>query len=113
MALPMQFAPVPKQKRSALNTSLYSSIVLMQALDVHSTYKAFNVGATEGNPLMSGIAKSPVAFVATKAAVAATTILAVRHLAKRSRIAAILTTAAVNSAYAMVVRHNYDVANGR
>ena len=109
--------PVPPVARrsgpSALLGSLYASTAVMQALDMHSTLQAFRAGAVEANPLMSGIAKNRGAFIATKAAVAASTIFAARHIAKRNKVAAVVTMVAINSAYAMIVRHNYNVARGR
>ena len=62
---------------------------------------------------MSGVTKHRGAFMATKAAVAAGTVFAVQRIAKRNKVAAILTGIAINSAYAMVVRHNYKIARGR
>lgn len=97
---------------STLLTSLYASTALMQALDVHSTLSAFRAGAREANPLMDGVTKNRAAFLAVKAGVAASTILATRQLSKRNKTAAIVTLVAVNSAYAFVVNHNYRVARG-
>ena len=112
---PMQVPPVHERRStsSSLLTSLYVSTAVMQVLDVHSTLLAFKAGAVEGNPLMKDIANNRGAFVATKAAVAATTILAARQIAKKSRIGAVITMVAVNSAYAMIVRHNYSLARRR
>ena len=90
--------------------SLYASTALMQVLDVHSSLKAFSRGAVEGNPMMAGVAKNKSAFIAVKGLVAASTIMMARQIAKRSKVAAIITMAAVNSAYAMVVSHNYKLA---
>lgn len=109
--------PIPPVARrsspSAIMTSLYASTAVMQALDMHSTLQAFKAGAVEGNPLMSGIVKNRGAFIATKAAVAASTIFATRHIAKRNKVAAVVTMVAINSAYAMIVSHNYRLARGR
>lgn len=110
--LPM--APIvpqrPKFGGSNLLKSLYASTAVMQGLDVHSTLKAFSAGAVEGNPIMSGVTKNRAAFMATKAAVAAVTILATRKIAKKNKVAAVITLIAVNSAYAMIVNHNYKLA---
>jgi hypothetical protein len=59
---------------------------------------------------MAGLVDNPAAFIGIKAAVATTTILAARKISKRSKTAAIVTLVAVNSAYALVVSHNYRVA---
>jgi hypothetical protein len=103
--------PVYRRDRpSTLMTSLYASTVLMQALDVHSTLSAFSVGATEANPMMEGVTRTPAMFIAVKAGVAASTIFAAKQVYKRNKVAAVVTLVAINSAYAMVVSHNYRVA---
>ena len=112
-SLSLPIPPVDRPRGSAVLTSLYAATAIMQALDVHSTIKALDAGAVEANPLMSGVTKNRGAFMATKAAVAAGTVFAVQRIAKRSKVAAIVTAVAVNSAYAMVVRHNYKIARGR
>ena len=97
----------------ALMPSLFVSTVMVQALDLHSTIKAFGAGATEGNPLMGSVTQNRAAFIATKAAVATATILATHRIAKKNRVAAVVTLVAVNSAYAMIAAHNYNVAAHR
>jgi Domain of unknown function (DUF5658) len=79
-------------------------------MDVHSTRRALAGGHTEGNPFMSGIASNTTAFVAVKAATAASVILLSEKLRKRNRVAAIGLMVAVNAATAAVVAHNYRVA---
>lgn len=91
-------------------TSLYASTAIMQALDVHSTMRALDHGALEANPLMTGVTGNKAAFVALKAGVAMSTVMMARHMSKRNKVAAIVTLVAINSAYAMVVSHNYRVA---
>lgn len=102
-----------RQGPSHLMTSLYASTAVMQALDVHSTLKALDRGAVEGNPLMTQVTGNKAAFIALKAGVAFSTVMAARNMSKRNKVAAVLTLVAINSAYAMVVNHNYRVANGR
>lgn len=96
-------------KRSTLMTSLYISTAAMQALDVHSTLRALDHGAVEGNPLMENVTRNKVAFVALKAGVAFSTVMAARNMSKRNKVAAVLTLVAINSAYALIVNHNYRV----
>jgi hypothetical protein len=96
---------------SKLLTSLYVTTAVMQALDVHSTYQALNRGAVEANPLVSGMTGHKAAFIAAKAAVATASIMAARRMAEHNKVAAILTMVGINSAYAMIVAHNYHVAN--
>jgi hypothetical protein len=115
--LPSLQRPVTFERRSnrpsALMLSLYASTAAMQALDVHSTLNAFKHGAVEANPMMTGVAKNKAAFIALKAGMAASTILASRNMAKRNKVAAIATMVAINSAYAFVISHNYKVARNQ
>ena len=116
VVVPEQFAyPIaPPQKRiDPMMSSLYASTALMQGLDVHSTLKALDAGAVEGNPLMTGVTKNKAAFIAMKAGIAAGTIFAAHKASKKNRAAAIISLVAINSVYAMVVNHNYKVASGR
>ena len=103
----------PANRSSTLLFSLYASTAAMQALDVHSTVTGLNRGAIEANPLMRGVARNKTAFVAMKAGLAASTILATRNMAKHNKVAAIATLVAINSAYAMVLHHNYRVARNQ
>jgi flagellar biosynthesis protein FliR len=95
---------------SSVMTSLYATTAAMQMMDVRSTLSAFRNGATEANPMMMAIVKNKGAFIAFKAGIAMSTIWSAHSMAKRNKVGAILMLAAVNSAYAMVVNHNYQVA---
>lgn len=108
--LPVSFGRPLAPHRSALMTGLYATTFTMQALDVHSTLTAFSAGASEANPLMTGVTGNKFAFIALKAGVAASTVLAAHNMARTNKVAAIATLIAVNSAYAMIVQHNYRVA---
>lgn len=111
--LPVAFnGEYPRQQPSTLMRSLYVSTAVMQALDVHSTLRALDNGAIENNPLMTQVSRNKTAFIALKAGVALSTVMAARHMSKRNKVAAALTLIAINSAYAMVVNHNYRVARG-
>ena len=88
---------------------LYASFVALQVLDAHSTLRGINAGATEANPVMGGIAHKPVALVAAKAGLTASTIYLVEKLRVRSRRASIALMAVLNSAYVTIVAHNYRV----
>jgi hypothetical protein len=96
---------------SAIMASLYVSTAVVQALDTHSTIVGLERGAYEANPLMSGLTKNKAAFIGVKAAVAVGTILAARSMAKRNKVAAVVTLVALNSVYAYVAQHNYRVAS--
>jgi hypothetical protein len=113
LQLPVSYDPQPRRTgSSALMTSLYASTAVMQALDVHSTLLALDRGAVEANPLMAGAAGNRTAFIALKAGVAFSTVMAARNMSKKNKVAAIITLVAINSAYAMVVNHNYRVVRG-
>ena len=103
----------PDSNHKGLLSALYATTVVMQGLDVHSTLMAFDAGAVEGNPIMGGVTRNVGTFVATKAAVAAGVIFMSQRIAKKNKVAAIITLVAVNSAYAAIVAHNYRLANGR
>ena len=109
---PVQRLSIRRTATTALLSTLYASTAVMQALDAHSTFRALDNGAVEANPLMTGLARNRAAFVAVKALVATTTILATRQMARRSKLGAVVTIIALNSAYAMIVRHNYNIARG-
>lgn len=100
--------PEPARSRGVL-LPLYVSFTALQALDAHSTLRALDAGATEANPLMGGMARTPAAFVAVKAGLAASTIYLVEKIRVKHRGAAIVLMAALNSLYATVVAHNYRV----
>jgi hypothetical protein len=89
---------------------LYGSFVALQVLDVVSTRRVLGLGGVESNPIMAPFVRNTGTFIALKAAGTATTVLLTEKLSKKSRIAAIATAVAVNSAYAMVVSHNFKVA---
>jgi hypothetical protein len=91
--------------------ALYASTALMHVLDVDSTMKALKRGAVETNPLMKGVVKNRAAFIVTKAAIATASIYATHRMAKNNKVAAILTSTAINSAYLLIVRNNYRIAN--
>ena len=89
---------------------MYVAFGLLQAVDAHSTIVTLKGGAKEANPLIGGLAGNPAALVAVKAASAAGTLYCVERLRKKNRVAAAVTMAALNSAYAVVVMNNARVA---
>jgi hypothetical protein len=91
-------------------TALQAATIATQMLDVHSTASAMKVGATEANPLMGGLVKNRAAFIGVKAAMGAGLVYVTHHIAKENKMLAIVTSAAINSAYLMIARHNYKVA---
>jgi hypothetical protein len=95
-----------------LLTSLQAATIATQMLDVHSTVTAMKLGATEANPLMGGLANNRAAFIGVKAAMSVGLVYVTHQLAKENKMAAIVASAAINSAYLMIARHNYNVARG-
>jgi len=91
--------------------AVYASTALMHVLDVDSTLKALKRGAIEANPLMKGVVKNRGMFIATKAAIATASIYATSRMAKNNKVHAIIASAAINSAYLMIVKNNYKIAN--
>ena len=89
---------------------LYLSLAGMQALDIASTHKALEAGATEANPMMAPFARSPLALAAVKAGVTGATIFATERMWKQNRKAALVTMIALNAAYGAIAAHNYRVA---
>ena len=87
-------------------TSLQVSFVALQALDVFSTMRGMSHGHTEANPLMRGLAGNSMAMATVKAGAAASTVLLVRRIAKKNRVAAIAMMAAMNTALSVVVVRN-------
>jgi len=86
--------------------SLQVSFVALEALDVFSTMRGISHGHTEANPLMRGVAGNSMAMATVKAGAAASTILLVRQVARKNRVAAIAMMAAMNTALSVVVARN-------
>ena len=110
--VPRAVLPAPgKSFTSSLVLALEATTVVSQALDIHSTMKALDAGAVEANPLMSGVVNNKAAFIGVKAAMGAGLMYATHKMARRNKVAAIVTAAAVNSAFLFVAHHNYKLAN--
>jgi hypothetical protein len=111
-ALDRVVLPTPSpvlEPRPAVLVPLYVSFGAMQALDMLSTRHALAQGGREGNPVLGAASGSPVATAALKAGATATIIVLTEKLAKRNRFAAIAVMVGLNSAYAIVVSHNYAI----
>ena len=100
----------PALRRPGSLVPLYLSYGALQVLDVTSTRRAIEAGATEANPLLQGVAGNTGATLAVKAGTTAATVFLVERLWRRNRPAAIVLMAALNGAYAAVVAHNYRQA---
>ncbi len=101
--------PAPSQRARGL-VALYASYVALQAFDVHSTLTATSGSGIERNPVVAPFVNRPGAFLALKAASTAGAIIAADRLSKHNRVAAYALMFALNSAYAIVVVHNYRIA---
>jgi hypothetical protein len=91
---------------------LYAGFGGLQVLDIHSTTRAIDAGSVEKNGMMSGVAGHPAALMLVKGgATAATIYLVETKLRKPRRAAAIAAMVGVNSAYVLIVAHNYRAAH--
>jgi len=101
----------PHQKRGPLISSLYASFITLQALDAHSTLRALDRGAREGNPLIEPFTHNTAALIALKAGTAAGVLYMTDRVHRHNRVAGIVIMAAANSAYATIVARNYRIAS--
>jgi hypothetical protein len=100
-----------EQSRPMALPLLYVAQGALQAMDMHSTYSAISLGAHEANPLMQGVVKNKGAMLAVKMGVAASTIWMSESMWKRgNRMGAIATMIVANAVTAVVVAHNYRLA---
>ena len=100
------------RRRPPLLVPLYVSMAGLQALDAQSTFRALGTGrAIETNRIVGPFTTSGAAMVALKAGVTCATILGTESLWKRNPVAAVVAMVAVNSAYAVIVAHNYRLAS--
>ena len=103
-------APTSSSRPVAL-TSLYGTFIALQGLDVDSTLKGLRSGKSmEANPLVGTMASSPPTLIAFKAGTAAAIIALCEQMRKDHHgTAAVFVMIGLNSAYAMVVAHNYQL----
>jgi Domain of unknown function (DUF5658) len=106
-AAPIQPRTEIRQTPRGLMPALYAGNIALQVMDTHSTFRALDAGMVESNPLMGWTTEHPVAFVSMKAAATATTILVAEKIRKKYPWRAALFMAGVNTAYALIVSHNY------
>jgi hypothetical protein len=107
---PIQQQPAIRQTPRGLLPALYAGNIALQVMDTHSTFRALDAGLVESNPVMGWATEHPVAFVSMKAAATATTILVSEKIRKKYPWRAALFMAGVNTAYALIVSHNYRAA---
>jgi hypothetical protein len=102
--------PPAAPRRPTVLLPLYVSFAALQVLDIRSTQQALAGGGVEGNPVMSGVVGSPVAMTALKIGATAGIIMVSEKVRKRNPVAAVVMMVTLNSAYAMVVSHNYAIS---
>jgi hypothetical protein len=107
---PIQPLSEIEQTPRGLMPALYAGNIALQVMDTHSTFRALDAGMVESNPMMRWTTEHPVAFVSMKAAATATTILVAEKIRKKHPWRAALFMTGVNTAYALVVAHNYRAA---
>jgi hypothetical protein len=89
---------------------MYVSFAALQGLDYASTTKALSSGAgREANPVMGPIVGNRAAFLAVKAATAASTMWIAERMWKKHPGRALVFMAAANGIMATVVTHNMRV----
>ncbi len=99
-----------KYGRPSMLPALYATSAALQGYDAYSTLTALKNGGREANPLMKGITKSPVAFVAMKASVTMASVMASEQLWKNNhRFGAIGLMVASNLMMGVVAKHNAQV----
>ena len=95
-----------ESRRPGILPAMYASFGALQVLDVYSTRRAINAGATEANPVMKGVAGNSAAMLAVKSAATAFSIYCTEKAWKRNRKVAVILMAALNGATAAVAAHN-------
>ena len=108
-------SPRPLSPRPVSLVPLYTTLAVLQALDIDSTLKAIRSGAgLEANPVLKPMVGSPAGLLALKAGTTAAVILAAERLRKDHHpVAAVVLMIGVNSTVAMVAAHNYSIGGGR
>ena len=99
----------PSRASTVTLRSLEVSFVALQGLDIVSTMQAIDRGHEEANPLMGSISGSPAAMIGVKAGTSVATLWLVRRLARRHRVAAIITLAAIDAGYTAIVARNFSL----
>jgi len=99
-----------KEPPSKVFTALAATFVGLNALDVVTTERAILSGGREANPVMAPLTRDPYAFALTKAATTAATVMIVRRIARKHRVAAVVFWVAADVGLGLVVAHNARVA---
>ena len=106
-------APQPVAFRGPILPVLYGTLTGLQAFDGWSTLHATTRGASETNPLMSGLVGSSGAVWAVKAGTTMASIYVAENLWRRGhRAQAIVIMVAANGVMAVVASRNASVIGG-
>jgi Domain of unknown function (DUF5658) len=92
--------------RPAALPAMYATLGALHAMDLYSTRKALNAGATEMNPVMRKAAGNNGAMLAVKALSTAGSIYFTERAWKKNRKGAVVIMAIVNGVTAAVVANN-------
>jgi uncharacterized protein DUF5658 len=107
-------AGVAKSRTSrGIVVPLYAGLIATQVLDVHSTRRAIGEGRREANAMVRWATSRPAAFIGFKVATTTGTVLLVERVRRTHPKRALFLLAAIDSAYAFVVAHNYRGAAAR
>ena len=91
--------------------SLYGMTAAVQLLDARFTLEAVENGHIyDMNPLMVKLLDNKPAFIATKAGLAVAAIYFTSRSVRSSPVRSIITLVGVNAVYAMLLKHNYELA---
>jgi hypothetical protein len=95
-----------KVSRPAAVKVMYGTLAALQALDIYSTTRALNQGASEANPIVATTTANQGAMLAMKAVSTATTVYFAERAWKKNPRGAVVLMAVVNGVTAAVVAHN-------
>jgi hypothetical protein len=95
-----------KVSRPAAVKVMYGTLAALQALDIYSTTRALNQGASEANPIVATTTANQGAMLAMKAVSTATTVYFAERAWKKNPKGAVVLMAVVNGVTAAVVAHN-------
>jgi len=114
LALVLFAAPAFAEDRPKALPPLYFSFAALQVADIHTTIRALDNGAVEANPLLKGIADSPVKLGLVKVAGTAALFTASEALwRKGKKKTAIVLMIAGNVGMTAVVYRNYQIGGQR
>ena len=84
--------------------ALYVASAGLQGYDAYSTLTALKHGGVEANPFMKSVVKHPAAFVALKASVATTSIMAAERMWKNgNRLGAVMAAVAAGDSHSLAL----------